>query len=155
MHWCHNLGKVSKGSHMNADEVVRDMLVALDNGDIENVAGYLGNNLVFSAGGVQAGKNEFIKMLGSIGSIRPSIEWFFIKLHTEGDQVRLTLEPAGQHTGTLLKPDMTLPTPSEMGTNSESSDWMFTVSSGKVSSIRIDAVPGSLLADILKQLGLV
>jgi hypothetical protein len=138
---------------MNTTDLVQNMLAAISNNS-ENIAGYLADDLTFRTSVVAAGKTEFLKMLDRLCRIQPPIEWFLISMTEEADRVTVVLEPASEAMGTLLKPGMKLDRTSDANKSSELSKWVFAANKDTITSIIIRAAPGSLLAGMLKQLGL-
>ncbi len=139
---------------MSVKDLVEEMLVQLSD-NIENIEAYLADDLTFGTGVVTAGKSEFLKMLHVAAHTHPPIEWFLVSLTQESGKVKVILEPGSEALGTMLKPGMEWPSMAEIGKGSELSTWVFAANNGKIASIAISAAPGSLLAGVLQQLGLV
>ena len=141
---------------MNAIDIVKAGLAATEAGDFKKLDDMVADDYVF-AGPVPEplGKREFMGLQSALLTAMPDWKFNATDFKENGDEVTVTLQVTGTHTGQLSLPMPGIPIlpasgkqvslPGEIST--------FTVKNGKLARLDIIPTPGGGLLGILSQLG--
>ena len=141
---------------MGAEEVVRAMIAAVDNGDMGTAAGYLRADFVFSGPVPEPiGKVEWVSMQRQLLTAFPDWSYNLSDVREEDQVATTTYQITGTHTGELDLSSLGLPKIPATGKSISLPEGQSrcTVNNGKIVRIETDSNPDGGLSGTLKQLG--
>jgi hypothetical protein len=141
---------------VDAEEVVRAMITAVDDCDMETAAGYLSAGFLFSGPVPEPiGKVSWVGLHQGLLAAFPDWSFNLSGVHVEGDLATTTHHITGTHTGDLDLSAMGLPRLPATGKSISLPEEhaRCTVKNGKIVRIEIDPNPDGGLPGTLKQLG--
>ncbi|MGD2050123.1 MAG: nuclear transport factor 2 family protein [Chloroflexota bacterium] len=141
---------------MSVEEVVRGMMAAVDEGEMETAAGYLAADFVFSGPVPEPlGKAQWVGLQRQLLTAFPDWSFNLKEVQVDGSVATTTHQITGTHTGELDLSPMGLPKIPATGKTIRLPEEQArcTVEKGKIIRVEIEANPESGVPGILKQLG--
>jgi len=141
---------------MNAIDVVRDALKAVETGQIKKYEDSLSDDLVFAGPVPQPiGKREFVALQSALVKALPDWQFNPSDFKQMGDKVTVMLQITGTQTGelSLPMPGLSKLPPTRKRVSVPAQLTTFTVKNDKISRIEAAADPKAGVPGILSQLG--
>jgi hypothetical protein len=138
------------------EEVVKAMMTAVDNGDMETAAGYLSADFTFSGPVPEPiNKAQWVGLQRQLLVAFPDWSFNLSDVQVEGNIVTTTYQITGTHTGELDLSPMGLPKIPATGKSISLPEEQArcTVEAGKIVEIHIDPNPAGGVTGTLSQLG--
>ena len=142
---------------MKPSQVVKNCMTAMESGDLKKAATFLSEDFVFEGPVPKpVGKKEFLDLMKALTAAIPDWSFNMGGATEAGDKVELDIRIMGTHLRELNLSFMGIPVApaTQKIIRLPQEHLTVTVKSGKVSSIRVQPVPGGSLEGILKQIGL-
>lgn len=142
----------------NAD-LAKEFCNALGRGDVENAGRYITDDFVVTGPTPQPlGKAEFLGLHAILARAFPDFNFNISQAVESGNQVELTIQITGTHTGVLDLTPTGMPIPPVPPTGKKIKvaveHPVLTMQGSKFSSLNLPVVPGGGLPSMLSQLGL-
>lgn len=136
-------------------ELVKEALAVAEAGDMKKLAGLVTDDMTFEGPMPEPQpKAAYLGMLGALLHAIPNWKFDAKNFVEKGDQVSAIFNVNGTHTDTLTLPMLTKPLPATGKRFQVAAEPVeFTFKGGKISRIKVEAVPGGGVMDILAQLG--
>lgn len=149
---------------MNAEEVVKNFMAALEASNFDTASTYLADNFIFSGWTPQPlAKEQFLTVMSSLKEGIPNLTYNFQVVHDKRDPqdklqesyVKITTRMTGTQTDSFILPPLGLPPiPQMVGTLSMPEEiWNFTLADDKITRIAVSHVPDGGIQGLLHQLG--
>ena len=147
---------------MNAEDVVKDFMVALEAKEFDGAASNLSDRFVFSGWTPQPlDKGQFIEVMEGLKEGIPNLSYHFhtvkdVRDREQESSVKAAIQITGTQTDGFILPPLGLPPiPQTARTVSLPEErWDYTLENGKIVRISVQRVPGGGIAGLLHQLGI-
>ena len=141
---------------MNATDIVRTCITALQSGDLELAANTLSDDFLLTGlTSTPLRKNEFLVLQGELLTAMPDFSYNLADIHREGRDVTAIIQITGTHTRDLTLSVLGLPPVQATGIaiTLPQVSTTFEVEEGKVLGMQVETVPGGGLTGLLQQIG--
>jgi hypothetical protein len=141
---------------MNAQDIVKTMLVAIQNGNFETARTYLSDDFVFSGPVPEPiNREQWLGMSANLLKAFPDLDYRFATDGVNGDVVNFTAQLTGTHKGSLDLTAMGMGIIPATGKTFKATreSGKITVKNGKIVSLVNPPIEGAGLMAILSQLG--
>ncbi len=141
---------------MNAKEIVKTFITALQSGAIDMAAQYMTNDFKLVGWLPQPlDRGAFLTLQAQLDAGMPDFSYNLSDLHAHGNTVTGLIQIAATHTRDLAFPQYGIPTIQETGQviGLPQVPVEFVLNDGKVAEMKMQAVPGGGMQGLLQQLG--
>lgn len=141
---------------MNAQEIVKTLITALQSGAIDMAAQYMTDDFKL-VGWMQQplDRGEFLALQMQLDAGMPDFSYNLSDLQAHDNEIRGLIQVAATHTGELAFPQLGIPTIKMTGQaiGLPQVPVEFMLKDGKVAEMKMQAVPGGGMEGLLQQLG--
>ena len=149
---------------MNAEELVKDFMTALESKDFGTATSYLANDFFFSGWTPQPlNRDQFIAVMGGLKEGIPNLTYHFHTVHDRRDPqdtlqesyVKMTTRITGMQTDGFILPALGMPPIPQMGNAVAMPEetWNYMLANDKITRIVVGHVPDGGIQGLLHQLG--
>ena len=148
---------------MNAEDLVKTFMIALEAKDFDTASSYLAEEFLFSGWTPQPlGKEQFITVMSGLKAGIPNLTYHFHTIHDRRDpqdtlqesHVRMTTQITGTQTDSFILPPLGTPPIPQMGKaiSLPEESWNYTLAHDKIMRIVVAHVSGGGIQGLLHQL---
>jgi len=139
---------------MGAIDIIKSSLRAWEANDATILSSLLSDDFTFSGPVPQPlSKAEFIGFMQAVLAVYPNFRFNESSITQEGDQISVTCQITGTHTGTLALPGLPSIPATGKKVASPAEVQHFRISGGKITAVIAELAPGGVLPRLLAQLG--